>query len=96
MPELVTLDEVKAFLRVDGTDDDTTLAILIAAAAEAVTGLADAWDGTGETPERLKLAVLMLVADWFDNREAVTVGKIATTVPHGVQWLTSPYRSLAP
>ena len=95
MPDLVTGAGAKAVLRGDGTDDDTTLAILIAAAGEAVTGLADAWDGTGETPERLRLAALMLVADWFANREAVTVGNIATAMPHGVLWLASPYRNLA-
>lgn len=94
MADLVTLSEAKDFLRVDGTADDATLAILIAAASEAVTGLADTWDGTGETPERLRLAALMLVADWFANREAVTIGSIANTVPHGVQWLASPYRNL--
>lgn len=95
MADLVTLGEAKGFLRVDGTDDDVTLAILITAASEAVAGLADAWDGTGEVPERLRLAALMLVADWFANREAVNVGNIVTPMPHGVQWLAQPYRGLA-
>lgn len=94
MTDLVTLTDAKDFLRVDGTADDGTLAMLITAASEAVSELADAWDGTGETPERLRLAALMLVADWFANREAVTVGNIVTPMPHGVQWLAQPYRSL--
>lgn len=95
MADLVSLAEAKDFLRVDGTDDDGTLAVLIAAANEGVTELADAWDGEGDVPERLRLAALMLVADWFENREAVNVGTSVVPMPHGVRWLTQPYRSLA-
>jgi hypothetical protein len=95
MADLIALSDTKDYLRVDGTADDATLATLIAAASEAVTGLANGWDPTDPVPERLKLATLMLVADWFTNREAVTVGTTAAPAPYGVQWLAHDYRKMA-
>lgn len=74
MTELVTLAEAKSFLRVDDADEDTTIAMLIGAATEAVLTIADAWapvEGL-PVPERLRLAVLARVAIAFDNREKVT------------------------
>lgn len=72
MPDIVTLEEAKLWTRVTGTDEDATFAILIAAATEAVADMADQWDGTGEAPARLKLAVLHRVAMGFHDREVLT------------------------
>lgn len=69
MADIVTLAEAKAWLRVISNSEDDTLAMLITAASDAVGDLADLWDGTGEAPARLKLAVLTRVATSFDNRE---------------------------
>lgn len=95
MLDLVTLTETKDYLRVDGSSDDATLATLIAAASDAVATLANGWEPTSPAPDRLKLATLMLVADWFANREAIMVGTTAAPVPYGVQWLANDYRTLA-
>jgi hypothetical protein len=72
---LVTLAEAKLFCRVLSNDEDQTFEILIAGASDAVRDFADGWDGTGETPARLKLAVLTRVAIMFDNRNSVEAGK---------------------
>lgn len=69
MTDIVTLTEAKDYLRVTSDRDDSTIALLIAAASESVRQTADLWDGTGEAPDRLKLAVLARVAESFDNRE---------------------------
>lgn len=74
MTDLVTLTEAKAFLRVSGSDEDDIIALLITAASDAVITIADDWDGTGDVPARLKLAVLTRVAIVFDNRESVRPG----------------------
>jgi hypothetical protein len=87
MTDLVTLEEAKGWLRVDGTADDTTIALLIAAASEAVAETADAWDGEGDVPDRLKLAVLARVAVAFDNRGKVDPGE-------GEDRLVQPFRTL--
>lgn len=75
MTDIVTLDEAKAYCRYEGDDEDVTFAILIGAASESVMAVADLWDGTGEAPDRLKLAVLARVAEAFDNREQLPEAK---------------------
>lgn len=74
MANLVTLSEVKAYLRIDHTDDDAVLGLLISAASDAVRDVATDWDGVGETPDRIKLAVLARVVVAFDNRGSLEPG----------------------
>lgn len=45
-----------------------------------------------EVPGPLKQAVLMLVAYWFEQREAAVVGAVNGPVMAGVAALTAPYR----
>ena len=75
MPNLVTLSEAKLFCRIDSDDEDATLEVLIAAATDAVRDIASDWDGAGDTPARIKLAVLSRVAIMFDNRDNLEGGK---------------------
>jgi uncharacterized phage protein (predicted DNA packaging) len=72
-PEIVTLDEAKTYLRVDGDADDGLIVTLIAAATEAALSYADAYDPETEVPARLKLAVLGHIAAAYDEREKVDV-----------------------
>lgn len=74
MADLVTLIEAKAFLRVEFEDDDTTIALLIAAASDAVRDVATDWDGEGDVPDRIKLAVLTRIANGYDRRTSVEAG----------------------
>ena len=74
MADIVTLDEAKAWLRVSGDDEDSTIALLIASVSETVGELADLWDGTGEVPNRLKLAVLARLTVAFETRIDVRAG----------------------
>jgi uncharacterized phiE125 gp8 family phage protein len=43
-------------------------------------------------PAPLRVAILMLVAQWYETREAITVGVTAEEVPLGVKALVQPYR----
>lgn len=87
MADLVDLDEAKAFLRVEGDDEDATIMLMIAAASDAVRDVASDWDGTGDTPARVKLAVLGRVASMFDARDNMDAAK-------GEDRLLLPLRSL--
>lgn len=68
-PEIVTLNEAKAWLRVDADDENATIQSLIDAATEAALEYADAFDPTAEPSPRMKLAILAHVSNAFRNRE---------------------------
>lgn len=74
MPSLVTLDEVKDFIRLDHDEHDVLLTTMISAASEAVLDVATAWDGEGTVPDRIKLAVLTRVGLLYDKADQ-TAGK---------------------
>lgn len=63
---IITLEEAKEWLRVDGEEDDVTINMLIKAAEKYI------YKATGKTfdekNEDAKLLCLFLVADWFENR----------------------------
>lgn len=87
MTDIVTLTEAKQFLRVTHDGDDAIIALMIAAASDAVGEYADAYVAIGEAPPRLKLAVLARVAASYDNREQVPE-------PKGERALIQPMRVL--
>lgn len=87
MTDIVTLMEAKAHLRILHDDDDAHIELLIASATETVLDMASGWDGEGEAPARLKLAVLARAANAFDDRGSVEAGK-------GEDRLVLPLRTL--
>jgi uncharacterized phage protein (predicted DNA packaging) len=80
---LVTREEAKLFLRLDSNDEDDTVDLLIASASDAVRDVATDWDGEGDVPDRLKLAVLSRVQITFDNRGSVeaSTGELPMLTP---------------
>lgn len=90
---VVTVNELKAHLRVDSNDEDNLLSNMIYASQghiENLMGQAFA-DITGETPAPLKQAVLMLAAHWFEGREAAATEPVRS-IPFSVQDLVAEYR----
>jgi uncharacterized phage protein (predicted DNA packaging) len=66
---IVSLDEVKTWLRVDFTDDDALLTTLINAAElylKNATGVK--FDATNHLA---KLFCMTLISDWYENREMI-------------------------
>lgn len=45
-------------------------------------------------PAPIRQAILMLLAHWYENREAINVGNITSELPLAAQWLLEPYRLL--
>jgi len=42
--------------------------------------------------DAIKVAMLLLVGHWYDNREAVAVNSSAVVLPLAYQMLINPYR----
>ena len=64
---LVTLDEVKAHLRIVGTDDDSLLTLYQSAIEEHIMELCGAFS---DVPFAIKAAALLLIADLYEHRTA--------------------------
>ena len=75
------LEELKLYLRVDGTDDDTLISGLQLAGEEYLTNAGITKD---YTKELYKLAVRLLVGHWYDNRIAVNVGSISKNLEYSL------------
>ena len=52
----------------------------------------DAPENALQANEDIQLAILMMVAHWFDNPGAVNIGNITSEIPLGYRHLTEPYR----
>lgn len=74
---VVTLEETKAYLRVDGYEEDGLIEVLIDAAE---TYLVNATENSFNSSNSLaKLFCWVLVTDWYENRD-LTVGKVGEKV----------------
>lgn len=87
MSEPVTLEEAKAFLRVSHGFEDGLIATLIAAAKVRIEGEAGV-SLTAASPAPLRLCVLWLVAQSYQNR-----GEGAADLSALEAWL-APYREV--
>ena len=79
---VMTLAEVKAFLRVDDSVDDELIQNLISAAesylADAVDDFSAKYEANGSNWQRkAELAEKMLIADWYEQR--IPVGRPASS-----------------
>lgn len=71
-----------------GRDGD--LKIRYRAGYGTLTGDPAVW--TNAVPAPIKVAILMLIGHWYENREAVTLGASPTSVPLGFEALLSTFR----
>lgn len=92
---VVTLSEAKLHLRVTGTSEDSLISLLIQAATDRVENFINqqipgAYDSPVSTPASIKAAVLLMVGDMFENREAG--GEKTYNINPTVKALLYPYR----
>ncbi|MGI6449034.1 MAG: head-tail connector protein [Desulfitobacteriia bacterium] len=70
---IVTLEEAKAYLRVDHTEEDALIESLInAAESYLVNATSKTFDSTNHLA---RLFCLTLITDWYENR-GLTVGRV--------------------
>ncbi len=85
MNEPVTLDEVKAYLRIDGEEEDSLLATLISVAKSHCEDYLQAGLPI-DIPTPVKQAMLILVGHFYEQRGGENIPKV-------VYDLLSPYRA---
>ena len=85
MDDLPTLEEVKAYLRIDSEEEDSLLAGLLLAAKEHCENYLQA-GLPSEVPTPVKQAVLILVGHFYEQRAGEDIPKV-------VYVLLSPYRA---
>lgn len=74
---IITLEETKGYLRVDGTEDDALITSLIDAAETYLyNATGNTFDGTNSLA---KLFCWVLVTDWYENRE-ITIGRVGEKI----------------
>lgn len=91
----ITLAEAKKHLNIDTvfTDDDTYIQSLINVAENVVQQHIDVELSSFEVlPSPLKQAMLLLIGNYYANRESVTFGA-ATPLPHAYQYLIALYKN---
>lgn len=72
MADILTLEEAKNYLRIDYNEDDTLLQSLMIAAIDYLKDAIDDFDTKVEKDKfksRAKIIALVLLQDWYDNRE---------------------------
>ena len=105
MSEICTLEEVKHHLRYDSDDSDMELSIYLDAAENVVLNYVDAkWQQSADLPDAFKIAVLLLVGYYDNNRNAEGTQKMLPTVDvayvegnymtTAVRSILLPYRTL--
>lgn len=93
MASITTLAAAKLHLRVDGTDEDTTIQLYIDAAEAHVNNHCDMGDQPfTEYPAPVAAAVLLIVGDLYKTRESQVDKELYKN--RTVEMLLMPYRNL--
>jgi len=82
---MLSLDEVKDFLRIDYTEDDILLSSFLLASENYILNATHSNADKGH--ELFKLAQRFLVAHWFENRNTVIVGSTTTSLDFALESL---------
>ncbi|MBZ9694543.1 head-tail connector protein [Mesorhizobium sp. CO1-1-9] len=90
---IVTLSLAKAHMNIDGTADDELITLYIGAAETWLSNyIGRPLTDLNPLPDDLKLAVLKLVAFYYEQRESVAFGIIMQLAPYGVTSVADAYR----
>jgi len=75
---ILTLQEIKDHLKIDGHDQDAEIKRLYAAAEDYVLRYIELSQFVNPVPASLKQAILIMIGDLNENREAAVVGATRT------------------
>lgn len=94
----INLSEVKEYLRVDNTTEDTTIQVLLdGAIAFCETKLNRpildsnmTTENTWTVPESIRISVYLLVSHWYENR--VAVGQTTSEMDFSINAILKPHK----
>lgn len=87
---MLTLTEVKEYLRLDDNSEDGYLNVLILLSCEMVLNYLRLEELPTDMPNAMKQAMLIIIGYFFENREGTKDG-----IPSAVYLLLNPYRKVA-
>jgi uncharacterized phage protein (predicted DNA packaging) len=87
----VTLDDVKAHIRIAHSSEDSYLQSLLDAAENYVASIGVVEDSPPQPS--IGHAILLLIGHWYSNREAATEAP-PKAIAFGVDTLLAPYREV--
>lgn len=90
---IVSTALAKKHLNLDGSDDDELIALYVGAAERFIENYTGkALSGFDPVPVDLQLAVLMLVAFYYEQREAASFGVTMHLAPYSIISIANSYR----
>jgi uncharacterized phage protein (predicted DNA packaging) len=87
---MVSLADVKAYLRIDADDDDAVVTRLIAAAGDHLSSIGVDMYAT-PLPPSVEQAQYLLIGHFYENREATST-QVTASISFGVDRLIAPHR----
>ena len=94
----IDLDTIKRHLNIDPdyTDEDEYLMMLADVVVRAIENHIDSSisrfvDESGNLDPALQHAALLLIGNYYQNRESESVGHIVNTIPHGYEYLLQSF-----
>jgi hypothetical protein len=92
---IVSINEAKATLGVTESADDALIERLSRASEARINALLGSPINPENAPDDLVHAIHLLIAHWYENREATLVGVSAQQIPHGVIDIVNEHRPFA-
>lgn len=90
---MIDVPDLRDWLRAEPEDDTLIGDLLTAAVAMAEDEIGGPLEVEGEgVPADLQLAVRLLVAHWYEQRQVVVVGRNVTDLPFGVSRIFANHR----
>lgn len=86
------VDEVHEPARLLLQQDKTYPELADRKAAIKLTYVSGYGTAKADVPQAIKQAVLLTVGNWYENRQEVVVGRIATELPKSAQYLLDQYK----
>lgn len=83
------LTEIKLYLRIDEDSEDTLISSLQLAAEEYLTNAGVTKD---YTKELYKLAIKLLVSNWYENRDTILIGSISKKLDYSLNHILMQLR----